>query len=155
MKKLAYDRKFERLNLIHDDGSEEIVWAADGSQADAFAIVETLINALEGDSMALIYTEQPEKHMADRAIEVAQTMRQVLLLIEKVTALASGNKEVKDLIAAATGDDLIGESGLTKNQYTELVGVIVSLTSWKNTDITLPDSRVMKPEEIVMRGYEI
>ena len=154
MKKLTYDDGFKRLNIIKDDGSEEILWSADG-HGNIFHVVQKLIDAIEGNDMSLIYTDQPEKHMADDAISLVQVMREALLLIDRVTAIASGNKEVNDLIAGATGTDVIGQSGLTKDEYVELTGLIVELTSWASTDITLSDSRVIKPEEIIMRGYEV
>lgn len=152
MKKLSYDCKFNRLNYTPDDGVETIKWDISGN---ALKCLRDLISVLEGTDMGIVYTEKPEKHMANYAIELLQSMRRVLLTAEKVSMISSGNKDVANLIEAADEDDLIGDSGLTKAEYLEISGAIARLITWSETDITLSDGRVVKPREIIMKGYEV
>ncbi len=152
MKKLSYDCKFNRLNYTPDDGAETIEWDISGN---ALKCLQHLISILEGTDMGIVYTEKPEKHMANYAIELLQSMRWVLLTAEKVSMILSGNKDVANLIEAADAANLIGDSGLTKAKYLEISGVIARLITWSETDITLSDDRVVKPREIIMKGYEV
>lgn len=152
MKKLSYDVKFNRLNYTPDDGVDIIEWDVSGN---AFACIQKLISILEGEDMDIVYSEKPEKHMADDAIGILQTLRGTLLAAERVLLISTGNKDVADLISAADAEDQIGESGLTKSEYLEVSAAIGALMVLSETNITLADTREIKFKELVMKGYEV
>lgn len=152
MKKLSYDCKFNRINYTPDEGLETIEWDVSGK---LLGCITQLISILEGTDMDIVYSEKPEKHMADDAVGILQSLRGILLAAEKVSMISSGNKDVSDLIDAASDSDLVGESGLTKSKYLEISGVIANIMVWSEIDITLADSRVIKPREVIMKGYEV
>lgn len=152
MKKVSYDVRFNRLNYTPDDGEDVIEWDIAGEK---LASIQKLISILEGTDMDIVYSSKPEKHMADVAISILQSLRGVLLEAEKVLMISNGNSEVADLILNAETSELIGESGLTKDEYLEVSGAIASIMTWAEGNATLADSRVVKLKEIIMKGYEV
>lgn len=156
MKKLTYDVKYRRLNIISDEGDEIVHWKDDGSIPDVFLVIRELIQLVEGGGkIVTAYTKSPEGHMADSVISILQGLRGVLLEMEQVKLISSGNSDVADLIKDTLADDQVGESGLTKTEYVEISSIFNSLADWVTTDVVLPDATTITPKEVIMKAYEI
>ena len=118
-------------------------------------IIDQLIQTIEGGNMDITYTKSPEGHMADAVISILQSMRGVLLWMNRVKLLAAGNAEVAKLIKDALPDDKVGDSVLTKDDYVKIEALINSLADWSIADIALPDETTITPKEVIMKAYEV